>query len=57
MVAEQHGVLQGSHAAAGLLAETKKRVQRHPIETVEAVFAAGILPGSAIRWIMKRRQC
>jgi ElaB/YqjD/DUF883 family membrane-anchored ribosome-binding protein len=47
---------QGSHAAAELLAETKKRVQRHPIETVAAVFAAGIMAGSAIRWMMKRRQ-
>jgi ElaB/YqjD/DUF883 family membrane-anchored ribosome-binding protein len=37
---------QGSHAAAELLAETKKRVQRHPIETVAAVFAAGIMAGS-----------
>jgi len=37
---------QGSHAAAELLAETKK-----------AVFAAGIMAGSAIRWMMKRRQC
>jgi ElaB/YqjD/DUF883 family membrane-anchored ribosome-binding protein len=48
---------QGSHAAAELLAETKKRVQRHPIETVAAVFAAGIMAGAAIRWMMKRRQC
>ena len=48
---------QGSHAAAELLAETRKRVQRHPIETVAAVFAAGIMAGSAIRWMMKRRQC
>jgi ElaB/YqjD/DUF883 family membrane-anchored ribosome-binding protein len=48
---------QGSQAAAELLAETKKRVQRHPIETVAAVFAAGIMAGSAIHWMMKRRQC
>ena len=48
---------QGSHAAAELLAETRKRVQRHPIETVAAVFAAGIVAGAAIRWMMKRRQC
>jgi hypothetical protein len=48
---------QGSHAAAELLAETRKRVQRHPIETVVAVFAAGIVAGAAIRWMTKRRQC
>ena len=48
---------QGSHAAAELLAETRKRVQRHPIETVVAVFAAGVAAGAVIRWMLKRRQC
>ena len=48
---------QGSHAAAELLAETRKRVQRHPIETVVAVFAAGVATGAMIRWMLKRRQC
>jgi ElaB/YqjD/DUF883 family membrane-anchored ribosome-binding protein len=48
---------QGSHAAAELLADTRKRVQRHPIETVAAAFAAGIVAGAVIRWILKRRQC
>ena len=48
---------QGSHAAAELLAETRKRVQRHPIETVAAAFAVGIVVGAAIRWMLKRRQC
>ena len=47
---------QGSHAAAELLADTKKRVQQHPIETAAAVFAAGIAAGAAIGWILKRRQ-
>jgi ElaB/YqjD/DUF883 family membrane-anchored ribosome-binding protein len=48
---------QGSRAAAELLAETRKRVQRLPIETVAAAFAAGIVAGSVIPWILKRRQC
>ena len=47
---------EGSHAAAELLADTKKRVQRHPIEAIAAAFTAGILAGSAIRWMIKRRQ-
>ena len=47
----------GGHVAAELLDDTKRRVQRHSIETVAAVFAAGIVAGSAIRWMMKRRQC
>jgi ElaB/YqjD/DUF883 family membrane-anchored ribosome-binding protein len=48
---------QGSHAAAELLADTKKRVQRHPIEAIAAAFTAGILAGAAIRWMKKQRQC
>jgi len=54
--AVRHVTQQGSHAAAELLADAKKRVQRHPIETVAAVFTAGIVAGSAIRWMMNRRQ-
>ena len=46
---------QGSHAAAELLADTKKRVQRHPIETVAAAFAAGVATGAAMRWMLKKR--
>jgi ElaB/YqjD/DUF883 family membrane-anchored ribosome-binding protein len=48
---------QGGHAAAELLADTKKRVQRHPIEAIAAAFTAGIAAGVAIRWIKKQRQC
>jgi ElaB/YqjD/DUF883 family membrane-anchored ribosome-binding protein len=48
---------QGSHAAAELLADTKKRVQRHPIEAIAAAFTAGIVAGAAIRWMKKQRQC
>ena len=55
--AARHITKQGSHAAAELLADTKKRAQRHPIETVAAAFAAGIAAGAVIRWMMKRRQC
>ena len=47
---------EGSHAAAELLADTRKRVQRHPIEAIAAAFTAGIVAGSAIRWMIKRRQ-
>jgi ElaB/YqjD/DUF883 family membrane-anchored ribosome-binding protein len=48
---------QGSHAAEELLGDARKRVQRHPIEAVAAAFAAGIAAGTAIRWILKRKQC
>jgi ElaB/YqjD/DUF883 family membrane-anchored ribosome-binding protein len=56
-VAARRAAKQGTDAAEELLAKTRKRVQRHPIEAVAAVFAAGIVAGSAIRWLMKRRQC
>jgi ElaB/YqjD/DUF883 family membrane-anchored ribosome-binding protein len=46
----------GGQAAAELFDDTKKRVQRHPVETVVATFAAGIAFGAAISWMMKRRQ-
>jgi ElaB/YqjD/DUF883 family membrane-anchored ribosome-binding protein len=46
----------GIHAVAELLDDTKKRVQRHPIETVAATFAIGIAAGTLIGWMMKRRQ-
>ena len=46
---------QGSHAAAELLHDTRKRVQQHPIETVAATFAAGIGAGAAIGWMMRRK--
>jgi ElaB/YqjD/DUF883 family membrane-anchored ribosome-binding protein len=48
---------QGSYAATEFFDDTKKRVQRHPLETVAATFAAGIATGTLISWIMKRRQC
>jgi len=56
-VAVRRVAKQGNDAAAELLADTGKRVQRHPIETVAAAFAVGIVAGAAIRWMMKRRQC
>jgi len=45
----------GCCAAGELLDDTKRRVQRHPLETVVATFAAGIAAGTAIGWMMRRR--
>jgi ElaB/YqjD/DUF883 family membrane-anchored ribosome-binding protein len=47
---------QSSRAAAELIDDTRKRVQRHPLETVAATFAAGIGAGALIGWMMKHRQ-
>jgi ElaB/YqjD/DUF883 family membrane-anchored ribosome-binding protein len=46
----------GAHVATEFLDNTKKRVQRHPIETVVATFAAGIAAGAVIGLMMRRRQ-
>jgi ElaB/YqjD/DUF883 family membrane-anchored ribosome-binding protein len=47
---------QGSHAATELTDDTRRRVQRHPLETVAATFAAGIGAGAVIGWMMRHRQ-
>jgi hypothetical protein len=46
----------GAHVATEFLDDTKKRVRRHPIETVVATFAAGIAAGAVISLMMRRRQ-
>ena len=56
--AARRAAKQGFYAGAELLDDTRRRVQRHPIETVVATFAAGIAAGTAISWIVRRgRQC
>jgi ElaB/YqjD/DUF883 family membrane-anchored ribosome-binding protein len=44
----------GGRVATELLDDTKRRVQRHPIETVAATFAIGIAAGAAIGWMSRR---
>jgi ElaB/YqjD/DUF883 family membrane-anchored ribosome-binding protein len=55
--AARRAAKQGGYAAAEIFDDTKKQVQRHPIETVVATFAAGIAAGAMISWMMKRKQC
>ncbi len=45
----------GGDVATELLDDTKRRVLRHPIETVVATFALGIAAGAAIGWMARRR--
>ncbi len=57
-VAARRATKQGSRAATELIDDTRKRVQRHPLETVAATFAAGIGAGAVIGWMMRhRRRC
>jgi len=53
--AARHTAQQGCCAAAELFYDSKRRVQRHPIETVVATFAVGIAAGTAISWMMRRK--
>jgi ElaB/YqjD/DUF883 family membrane-anchored ribosome-binding protein len=53
--AARRAAKQGSDAAAELFDDTKRRVQRHPIETVAATFAVGIAAGVVIAWFMRRK--
>ena len=46
----------GADAATALLYNTKKCLQRHPLETAAITFAVGIATGTAIGWIMKREK-
>jgi len=46
---------QGSDAAAEFVDDTRKQVRRHPIESVAATFAAGIVTGATIGWFLRRR--
>jgi hypothetical protein len=46
---------QGGDAAEELLNDTTQRIQRHPVLTVAASFAAGVTAGTLIGWMMKRR--
>jgi ElaB/YqjD/DUF883 family membrane-anchored ribosome-binding protein len=47
---------QGSDAATELIDDTRRRVQRHPFETVAATFAVGIGAGALIGWMVRHRQ-
>ena len=54
--AARRAAKQGCYAAEELYYDTKRQVQRYPVETVVATFAAGIAAGTIISWIVGRRQ-
>jgi ElaB/YqjD/DUF883 family membrane-anchored ribosome-binding protein len=56
VIAARCAARDGADAATELLYNTKRRLQRHPFETVAVTFAAGIAAGAAIGWIMRRKQ-
>jgi hypothetical protein len=54
--AARRAAKQGGHAATELYADTRRRVQRYPIESVAATFAVGIAAGAVFGWMIGRRQ-
>lgn len=55
VVAVRRAAKHGTEAAAEFLYDTRKRIQRKPFEAVAVTFAAGIIAGSAISWVARRR--
>ena len=55
-IATRRAARDGADAVTELLYNAKRRLQRHPLETVAATFAVGIAAGTAIGWIMRRKQ-
>jgi ElaB/YqjD/DUF883 family membrane-anchored ribosome-binding protein len=54
VLAARRAAKDSADAATELLYNTKRRLQRHPLETVAVIFAVGIAAGTAIGWMMKR---
>ena len=52
--AARRATKQGYYAAADLVDDAKRRVQRHPVETVVATFAVGIAAGTLVSWMIRR---
>ena len=44
------------NATTEFLDDTRRHVQRRPIETIALIFAAGIAAGAAIGWMIRRRE-
>jgi hypothetical protein len=51
----RRAVKQGGDAADEFLDDTTQRLQRHPTLTIATTFAAGVIAGALIGWMMKRR--
>jgi len=45
------------HVVTDAFDDTKRRVQRNPIEAVAATFAAGVATGAVISWVLRRKSC
>ena len=51
----KHVVKRSGDVAEELLDDTTQRVKRHPVETMAATFALGVVLGGFIGWLVARR--
>ena len=51
----KHAVKRSGDVAEELMDDTTQRVKRHPIETMAATFAMGVVVGWILGWIASRR--
>lgn len=51
----KHAIKRSGDVAEELLDDTTQRVKRHPIETIAATFALGVVVGGFLGWLVARR--
>jgi ElaB/YqjD/DUF883 family membrane-anchored ribosome-binding protein len=51
----QHAIKRSGDMAEELMDDTTQRVKRHPVETIAATLAIGLVAGTFIGWMMKRK--
>jgi ElaB/YqjD/DUF883 family membrane-anchored ribosome-binding protein len=51
----KRAVKRSGDVAEELMDDTTQRVKRHPVETIAATLAFGLVAGVFIGWMMKRR--
>ena len=52
----KHAVKRSGDVAEELLDETTQRVKRHPVETMVAMFALGVVGGGFVGWLASRNR-
>jgi len=51
----KHAVKRSGDVAEELMDDAAQRVKRHPVETMAATFALGMVAGAFIGWMIRRR--
>jgi F0F1-type ATP synthase assembly protein I len=51
----KHAIKRGGDTAEELLEDATQRVKRHPVETMAATFAVGVVVGGFLGWLVTRR--